>query len=263
MIKNLHLTNTLKLDFLSGTYAYLDNQWFCDEMRFQFTRLYYIYKGSALLFCNGETITMTPGNMYLLPANLPVSYRCPAYMEQLFLHVTLATPEGFDMLSLLPKICCLPCSQSTLNQLKDFCDSNDYAQLLAFKAQVTQDVAACLLAENIPFPSKPYSPEVLQAISYMQNNVTIQLSGEQIAHALFTSHSRLRRRFMAETGISLGAYQDKLIFYRATLLLAEQRLSIKEISQQLGFCDEHYFSRRFKSQMGTTPTDYRKKHLAR
>lgn len=97
--------------------------------------------------------------------------------------------------------------------------------------------------------------------AYIQNNLTLQLSGEQIAQALFTSPSHLYKRFKAETGISLGAYQDKLIFYRATLLLAERQLSLKEISQQLGFCDQYYFSRRFKAQIGMTPSSYRKQHL--
>jgi len=261
MLKNLYLVNTLNLEFLTGAYTKLNDRWVCKERRFQFTRLYYIYSGSAVLSCNGETITMMPGNMYLLPTNLPVSYHCPKQMEKLFFHVTLTTPEGFDMLSLVPKICQIPCSQALLEQLKNFCDSEDYGQLLKFKTLVSQTVADCLIAENIPFPIKPYSQEVLQAMSYIQNNLTLQLSGEQIAQALFTSPSRLYKRFKAETGISLGAYQDKLIFYRATLLLAEQQLSLKEISQQLGFCDQYYFSRRFKAQMGVTPSNYRKQHL--
>lgn len=261
MLKYLYLTNTLGLEFLSGGYVKVGKQWQCDERSFQFTRLYYIYSGSAVLSYKGETITMTPGNMYLLPANLPVSYYCPESMEQLFLHVTLTTPEGFDMLSIVPKICQIPCPQAFLDELKTLSDSQDYCQLLAFKTHVTQTVVDSLLSENIPLPIKPYSQEVLQAISYMQNNITVQLSGEQIAQALFISPSRLYKRFKAETGLTLGAYQDKLIFYRATLLLAERQLSIKEISQKLGFCDQYYFSRRFKAQMGTTPTRYRKHYL--
>ena len=119
----------------------------------------------------------------------------------------------------------------------------------------------CLLAENIPFPIKPYSRDVLQAMAYIQSNPTIQLTGEQIAQAVYVSPSFLYKRFKAEMGISLGAYQDRFIFYRAIQLLADQQLSLKEISQQLGFCDQYYFSRRFKSQLGTTPSRYRKSIL--
>jgi len=258
MLSTLRFVNTLKLEFLAGKYSVLDKRWVCEERTFAFTRLYYIYSGSGVLSCGGENITMKPGNMYLLPANLPVSYYCPEYMEQLFFHVTLNVPEGFDMLSGIPKICQIPCTQGFLTQLKELCHSEDYGQLLKFKTLVSQNVADCLLAENIPFPIKPYSQEILQVMTYMQSNITVQLSGEQIAKAVRISPSTLYRRFKAETGLSLGAYQDKLIFYRAIQLLAEQELSLKEISQQLGFCDQYYFSRRFKAQTGKTPSHYRK-----
>lgn len=258
MIKNLHHANALKMVFLTGGYAKLDKRWTCEERTFYFTRLYYIYSGSAVLCCNGETVTMVPGNMYMLPANLPVSYHCPERMEQLFLHITMNTPENFDMLSGIPKICQIPCSQEHLTQLKELRQSEDYGQLLKFKTLISQDVVDCLLAENIPFPTKPYSQEILQVIAYMQNNITVQLSGEQIARAVGQSPSSLYRRFKAETGMNLGAYQDKLIIYRAIQLLAQRQLTLKEISQQLGFCDQYYFSRRFKAQTGKTPSHYRK-----
>ena len=260
MFKNLRLANTLKLEFLSGGYAYLDKRWICGRRRFPFTRLYYIYSGSAVLSCDDETITMTPENMYLLPANLPVSYHCPEHMGQFFLHITLTTPEGFDMLSLIPKVCRIPCSQSLMEQLKGFCNTEDYGQLLQFKTLVSQNIADCLLAEQLSFPIKPYSREILQAMTYMQNNITLQLSGEQIAHAVGISPSSLHKRFKAETGMSLGAYQDDLIFNRAKQLLAQRQLSVKEVSQQLGFCDQYYFSRRFKAKTGATPSNYRKNH---
>jgi AraC-like DNA-binding protein len=200
--------------------------------------------------------------MYLLPANLPIAYHCPNAMEQFYLHITLTTPDGFDMLSRIPKICQIPCPESLLTQLRDFSNLEDYGQMLRFKTLVSQSVTDCLLPENIPFPVKPYSHEVLQAISYMQNNLTIQLTGEQIAQAIFISPSRLYKRFRAETGLPIGTYLAKMIIHQATVLLADQKLTLKEISQQLGFCDQYYFSRRFKAQMDITPSHYRKLYLA-
>ena len=261
MLRSLLHANALKLEFLSGGYASVDTRWVCPELRIPFTRLYYIYSGSAVLSCNGEDIVMQPGNMYLLPTDLPISYYCPEAMDQFFLHVTLSTAEGFDLLSLVPKICQLPCSWEFLTQLKDLLSLDDYGQLLKLKTCVLQNLVDCMLAENIPFPTKPFSRDVLQAMTYVQNNISIQLTGEQIAQAVCVSPSSLYKRFKAETGISLGAYQDKLIFQRASQLLAERQLSLKEISQQLGFCDQYYFSRRFKAQTGMTPSHYRKMQL--
>ena len=262
MLKNLQLANNLKLELLTGSYTTVDTRWVCDNKRFPFARLYYVYSGSGVLVCNGQSITMTPGNLYLLPTDLPISYHCPERMGMLFLHVTLTTPDRFDILALPTRICQFSCSREELEKFKSFHDFTDYGQLLEFKNFIYQTVTNCLISEKIPFPVKSYSQEILQAISYMQNNITIQLSGEQIAHAIFISPSRLYKRFKAETGLSLGAYQDKLIIHQATVLLADRQLSLKEISQQLGFCDQYYFSRRFKAQMGITPSHYRKYYLA-
>lgn len=260
MFEKIFLANTLSLQILSGGYTKLNNRWRCNGGSFPFTRLYYIYSGSAVLSYNGTTITMLPGNMYLLPTNLPISYHCPEQMEQLYLHVTLTTPEDFDILSLIPNACQLPCSQSFLTQLNTLCNSEDYGQLLKLKTCISQNIVDCLNKEKILCPTKPYSKPVLQAMAYIQNNITVQLAGKQIAQAICVSPSFLHKRFKAETGLSLGAYQDKLIIHRATQLLAEQQLSLKEISQQLGFCDQYYFSRRFKSQIGMTPSHYRKQY---
>lgn len=259
MLRSYFFANNLNLQFWGGSYVKLDSNWRCDYPICHITRLYYVYKGSALLFCNDETITMEPGNLYMIPGNLDLRYRCPDHLEKLFFHVSYATLEGTDILASIPHICQVPCSQETLDQLKALYTSTDYYELMEFKSLVTKTIIDCLQGIELPsLSAKSYSPEVMQAISYMQNNVSVQLSGEQIAQAVFASPKRLFKRFKEETGITLGAYLDKLIFTRATQLLADPQLSIGDISRQLGFCDQFYFSNRFKALSGQTPTQYRK-----
>lgn len=260
MRKNLLFTNSLKLEFVDGDYAILDNTWRIDTSPYIFTRLYYIYAGSALVTCNGKTITMLPGNLYVLPKDVPISYHCPEYMEQLYFHVTLTNLDGFDILATIPSVCQLPCSWEILNKLKKLHTSSDYCDLLEFKMLVTKSIIDCLHGASLPpVATKSYSPDVLQAISYMQNNVNLQLTTNQIAQAVFTSPNRLHKIFKAETGITIGAYLDGLVFFQAAQLLIDPRLSIGEISRRLGFCDQYYFSRRFKDHFGQTPSDFRKR----
>lgn len=259
MLRSLFFTNNLNLKFWTGSYVKLDTSWQCNYPICHITRLYYVYKGSALLFCNGDTIKMEPGNLYLIPGCLDLRYRCDDHLEKLFFHITFSNLEGIDVLDSIPKICQTPCSQETLDKLKKLYVSTDYYELLEFKALVAQTVAECIRGIDLPSMSaKSYSPEVLQAISYMQNNISVQLSGNQIAQAVFVSPNRLFKHFKAETGITLGTYLDKLIFLRATQLLADPQLSIGEVSRQLGFCDQFYFSNRFKELSGQTPSQYRK-----
>lgn len=259
MLRSYFFANNLNLQIWGGSYVKLDSSWECNNPTCYITRLYYVYKGSAFLYCNGETITMEPGNLYMIPGNLDLRYRCPDRLEKLFLHISFANLEGVDILAGIPRICQTPCSQETLDKLKELYCSTDYFELMEFKFLVTKTIVDCLHSIDLPpMSAKSYSPEVLQAISYMQSNVSVQLSGNQIAQAVFASPKRLFKHFKDETGMTLGAYLDKLIFMRATQLLADPQLSIGDISRQLGFCDQFYFSNRFKELSGQTPSQYRK-----
>lgn len=259
MLKSLLHANSLKLEFIDGDYCKLSSTWKTDDFPYLFTRLYYIYEGGGQVSCGAETLPMKPGNLYLLPKDVPISYFCQDYMEQLYFHVTLTNLEGFDILGNIPKVCQLPCSREHLEMLKKLFMSPDYCDLLEFKMLVTRDIIQCFRNAELPaMATKSYSQDVLQAISYMQNNVNLQLTTNQISQAVFTSPNRLHKIFKAETGMTIGAYMDRLVFLRAAQLLKDPKLSIGEISRQLGFCDQYYFSRRFKNRFGQTPSEFRR-----
>ena len=81
---------------------------------------------------------------------------------------------------------------------------------------------------------------------------------EHIA-GLSISHSWLRKSFSKRYGMSPAKYRQKLIYERAQRLLKNTRLSIKEIAFQLGFDNQNYFSRTFKTHVGVSPMEYRGK----
>ncbi|MFT3793435.1 helix-turn-helix domain-containing protein [Flavobacterium sp.] len=64
----------------------------------------------------------------------------------------------------------------------------------------------------------------------------------------------------------LGKTATEVIAERVVLeikrMLADRQLSVNEIADALGFEDYSYFSRFFKKQTGTSPTDFRKKKLS-
>ena len=80
----------------------------------------------------------------------------------------------------------------------------------------------------------------------------------EAAARLNFSQRQLERLFLAAFQRTPYAY-----FLQQKLLLAKQylrntRLSVKEISQRLGFCDPYYFSNCFKREEGVSPRDYRR-----
>ena len=65
------------------------------------------------------------------------------------------------------------------------------------------------------------------------------------------------------TGSSPHQYLLELRLARARNLLEETSLSVKEVAQNAGFEDEHYFCRFFKQKTGRTPGQWRSRLKAR
>jgi len=66
-----------------------------------------------------------------------------------------------------------------------------------------------------------------------------------------------RKDFARETGVSPNNYLISVKISRAMELLLDPSLTIKEIASRLGFRDQYYFSRLFKSREGISPELYR------
>ena len=60
-----------------------------------------------------------------------------------------------------------------------------------------------------------------------------------------------------ETGETFINYVTDRRLEKGRLMLCETELSIKEISAEIGYNDQNYFSRIFKNKFGISPTDFR------
>lgn len=102
-----------------------------------------------------------------------------------------------------------------------------------------------------------HSNAIEMAIAHIHNEFASDLNMKHIAEEIGVSYSWFRSTFVAHTGLSPHQYLLELRLVRARNLLAETNLSVKEISLQTGFEDEHYFSRLFRRKMNLTPGQFR------
>ncbi len=80
----------------------------------------------------------------------------------------------------------------------------------------------------------------------------------ELAKSCGTSYSTLRAAFRREIGISLGQFHLGLRLGEARRLLIQTDLSVSDIAERVGFCDQKHFSAIFKRKMGVTPFACRK-----
>ncbi len=85
------------------------------------------------------------------------------------------------------------------------------------------------------------------------------LTPQAVAREVGLSYENFRKRFVALTGESPGRYQKRRRLERAGAAIYQGKQSLKEIADELGFCDVFHFSKAFKQVMGLTPSEYRQK----
>ena len=74
------------------------------------------------------------------------------------------------------------------------------------------------------------------------------------------SESNLLRIFKEATGQTPIDYRLRLRIKHAMRLLCDTDDPISRIASQVGFSDSNYFTRQFRTIIGTTPRAYRQQH---
>ena len=102
-----------------------------------------------------------------------------------------------------------------------------------------------------------YSAPIQKAVEFLTLNYSQEISLHRLAALVSLSESFLSRTFKKEVGVTITQFISQLRCTQAAELLAENRLSIQEISAYVGYIDNNYFVKVFKKQYGMTPSEYR------
>ena len=102
-----------------------------------------------------------------------------------------------------------------------------------------------------------YSSVVQRAITYVDADLSADLSLSALAAALGVNPSYLSALFRRETGDTLTEHVNRKRIERAAQLLQATKLQVQAISQQCGISDVNYFSKLFKKYTGITPRAFR------
>lgn len=92
-------------------------------------------------------------------------------------------------------------------------------------------------------------------------NINQPIDLKELARSLNMSYPWFRHTFKQQTGISPGRYHLELRINRAKRLLVETDLPVKNISDDLGFSSQYYFSRMFNRVTRLSPVAFRKQHI--
>ena len=102
------------------------------------------------------------------------------------------------------------------------------------------------------------NPIIKKVCMYVDENLSQDISLETAADFAGVSSFYLSKLFKEEKGETFINFISDKRLEKSRLLLESTELSIKEITSEVGYNDQNYFSRIFKAKYGLSPKEYRK-----
>jgi AraC family transcriptional regulator len=130
-------------------------------------------------------------------------------------------------------------------------DINDFESCIF---EVLDSFASC----SGGLKSRPHGYMRMQRVKrFIERHALENISLADLANLVNMSSFSLLRQFKGHTGVTPHDYIMALRLIRARELLTANRLSIGDVSRNVGFQDQRYFSRWFQKATGLSPTAFR------
>ena len=225
-----------------------------------FHHIHFVIDGSASVFHEGKTLTMTKGGVYWRPANCPVECACERSYEHYFLVFRIEWTNGRDFF--IPERRPLRLGAW---EAKDYVKQWRKSPLPLHAYWRLQAFVQKLLAESLDnldvLVGDQYANQVrFQAVfNHINEHPGASIRVGDLARVHGLSSSTFSRNFTACFGIPPRQYLSARLNQQVIDILVGSDKAMSKIAEELGFTDEYYFNRFFSGMNGISPLKYRKK----
>lgn len=269
---------------LNVGHAVHDADWNFKDITSPFTRIYYVTEGTATVSLGGTTRTLTPGNMYIIPAFNRHTDACDALFCHYYVHIYEDVASGESLIDGYDFPFEIPGLPLDLTLFKALCDHNTSMALKAPDPRIYDNKTSLidcvrlnrerpvwdrlesmgiiyqLLGRFLKEASPKYDttdPRIRKAMGIIDMHTEESLRIDEIAKSVFMTTDHFIRLFKKEIGCTPAQFVIDRKMTRAMLMLASEPLMIKEVAYALGYDNISYFTRLFRRHTGTTPRQYR------
>ncbi len=219
-------------------------------------QLLYTLSGRGNVFINGQTFELKPGSLLCLPPNIAHEYHCiEAKWETAY--ITFGGSGLDNFWDFEPSVWI---NGEDFEFEKWFAILESYKRKPDMEKELSVTLYAMLLEfkEKVNYVSKSAKKKrhifTLAMHEMSKNN---ELSLENIAKKIGVSEAHFCRIFKEYTGFRPFEYINRLKVHKAKELLKNSDMSVKEVSEAVGYTSHSYFSKLFKYYVGVTPSEYR------
>ena len=249
------LTFDIRLSDLSSPHYYST-----DSGR-EYSTFIFILEGRIVISSGKRSVSARSGDLFCIP---PYE-RCRAVWESdgrvrfYSLHLTEKAKNptfGDFALAKLPEFS----NDETLSRIEEIFYLTQGNETEKLRAIALFLILLCDLRPLLEIcPRQKLSRPTLDALSVIESDLTAETNVPELAKRIHISQSRLYHLFRSELGQSPINYLNELRISRAAELLDTTDLPVSAIAEMVGFRTTAHFRGVFKSLIGVTASEYRKK----
>lgn len=264
LVKNFF--SNLNVDVSMVGYTKCPADW-CDiDYIPEYNKIYYIIDGEGWIKIEDKEYYPRPGQLFIMPSgtlqsyssinrNTYLKYWCHfrARINDMDLFDVIETPIYLDI-----------GDESNIKALFEkllyFYEEGTVPSILKTRAIMLEMLAWYF--ENTDIDEvhlSSYSPtkELLEVLNYIEDNLSKNITVEELSQIVHFHPNYFIRFFRDHVGCSPIQYINGMRIDKAKKLLKATSMSIKEITDLIGFNDPSYFSKHFKKSVGLSPVEYR------
>ncbi len=225
--------------------------------------LIYLISGELSIDITDNKRILSKGDGLIIPPKCAYKYSASSPMHYLYAHFTGSYAAkflkecGFDN---------LPCVIENDFNVELQSKFNLMIDSFLRGGRLSIQKCACFLQEILLSISenaleKTNHKTLNESLKYIHNFFTAKISIPYLASLENLSNSRYVTVFKKQMGKSPSEYIIELKLQLAKNMLDSTNMSIKQISEHIGYNDQYFFSRLFKKYLGISPQKYRSRQL--
>jgi AraC-like DNA-binding protein len=241
-------------------------------------KLYHVRAGAGSVSCDTGRQRLVPHRLYVINGYRQEGQICEQAMEVDWLHFQVSSWRLRLRLERLPPIVSLPCTPrgsraQSLREVRLLFDqpSRAYRDLRGPRSDARPEthlrvlgVLLSVLGEALekhpePAGTVPDVPPQLQgALDFMEQHYLDNPPLATLARQAGWQAEYFHRRFRQALGVTPFAFMERRRLEEAVQLLTETDITLKELSAQLRFSSQFYFTRVFTRRFGISPSVFRR-----
>ncbi|MFV0576707.1 MAG: helix-turn-helix domain-containing protein [Vibrio sp.] len=238
----------------------------------------FIEEGYGVVSVDNKTFTAKPGRLFIFPPFKLHKINISDEENQLYKR-TILHFEAADIIRRLERFPAHKNSIIAMNTVDseaciyDFSDDvasmgfllKNYERLLNQTQTASEHITSLILSllDLLPVEQSTVQPMkkslANDVIYWIDQNYMHKFHLDDLAKSLNYSASYVCKRFKSETGEQIHQFLLIRRIRQACELLRNTTNSIQDVALQVGFAEPTYFIKQFKSLIGVTPLQYRKK----